>query len=203
MHRLARDDARRLHFHAAAGDIHERTLAVNRIAERVDHAAEQTLANRHVNDGAGTLDGVAFLDTTIFTEDHDADIVDFEVEGHALDAAREFDHLAGLDLIEAMHAGDAVTDAEHLADLGNLGFSAEILDLALQDFGNLCGADIHHATPFITDLSELSLARIDASIMREPSLTTRPPISSGSTRAWTTTLPAAADDNADLSCASD
>ena len=35
----------------------DRALAVDRVAERVDHAAEQALADRHVDDGAGALDG--------------------------------------------------------------------------------------------------------------------------------------------------
>jgi hypothetical protein len=32
------------------------------------------------------------------------------------DAAGELDHLAGLDIVEAVDAGDAVTDRQHLAD---------------------------------------------------------------------------------------
>ena len=63
MHRLARNDAGRLDVDAAAfGDVRSVALAVDRIAQRIDHAAEQALADRHVHDGAGALDGVAFLD---------------------------------------------------------------------------------------------------------------------------------------------
>ena len=39
---------------------YDRALAVDRVAEAVDDAAEQALADRHVDDGAGALDGVAF-----------------------------------------------------------------------------------------------------------------------------------------------
>src|SRR3546814_8724151 len=69
-----------------------------------------------------------------------------------------------------------VCSSDLLADFGNFGFGAEILDLRLQDFRNLCGADVHHATPFMAVLRLLSLLRTEASIMRDPSLTTRPPI---------------------------
>ena len=110
----------------------DRALAVDRIAERIDHAAEQALADRHVHDGAGALDGVAFLDGAVVAEDHDADIVAFEVQRHALDAAGKLDHLAGLHIVEAVDAGDAVADRQHLADFADLGFLAEILDLALR-----------------------------------------------------------------------
>src|SRR5690606_9045173 len=94
-------------------------------------------------DGAGALDGVAFLDVAVAAEDDDADIVGFEVQRHAANAAGELDHLAGLDIVEAVDAGDAVTDGQNLTDFGNLGFLAEILDLVFQNCGNFRGADIH------------------------------------------------------------
>src|ERR671925_419410 len=83
-------------------------LAVERIAERVDHAAEQALADRHVDDLLGPLDRAAFLDVAIVAEDHDADIVVLEVQRHAAGAVLELDHLAGLDLVEPIDPGDAV-----------------------------------------------------------------------------------------------
>ena len=57
VHRLARDDARRLDFDAAALVGLDRALAVDRIAEPVDDAAEQALADGNVDDRAGALDG--------------------------------------------------------------------------------------------------------------------------------------------------
>ena len=69
-------------------------------------------------------------------------------ERHAADAASELDHLAGLDLVEAVDAGDAVADRQHLADLGDLGLLAEILDLLLEDRGDFGGADVHQPTSF-------------------------------------------------------
>ena len=121
----------------------DRPLAVDRIAKRIDDTAEQALADRHFDDGAGALDRLAFLDLAVGTEDHDADIVDFEIERHAFDAALELDHLAGLHVVEAVDAGDTVADRQHLADFRNLGFLAEILDLIFEYRGDFCGADIH------------------------------------------------------------
>ena len=137
----------------------DRPLAVDRIAERVDDAAEQALADRHVDDGAGALDGLAFLDLAVIAEDHDADIVGFEVERHAAHAVLELDHLAGLHVVEAVDARDAVADRKHLADLRDLGLLAEILDLLLEDRGDFCGADVHQPTSFIACLIALSLVR--------------------------------------------
>ena len=157
----------------------DRPLAVDRVAERVDHAAEQALADRRLDDGAGPLDGVAFLDLAVGAEDDDADIVGLEVQRHAADAAGELDHLAGLDVVEAVDAGDAVADRQHLADLGDLRLLAEILDLLLEDRGDFCGPDFHQPTSFMASLSELSLVLSEPSIMRLPTLTIRPPISDG------------------------
>src|SRR5919112_1151122 len=69
-----------------------------------------SLTDWNVDDGAGALDGVAFLDLGVRAEDHDADIVGLEVERHALHAVGELDHLAGLDVVEAVDARDTVTD---------------------------------------------------------------------------------------------
>ncbi len=133
MHRLAWDDARGLHFHTLALGALDRALAVNRVAKAIDNTAQQALANRHVNDGAQALDGVAFLDLAVGTENHDTDIVGFQVQGHALDPVRELDHLAGLDLVQPVDTGDTVTDGEDLTDLGDISFGTEVRDLAFQN----------------------------------------------------------------------
>jgi hypothetical protein len=112
VHRLARNDARRLHVHGGALLGLDRALAVDRVAERVDHAAEQTLADRHVDDLAEALNSVAFFQAAVFAEDDDADVVAFEVEGHALHAARKLDHFTGLNVLEAIDAGDTVADRQ-------------------------------------------------------------------------------------------
>ncbi len=110
VHRPARNDAWRLDVDAGAFGGVDRTLAVDRIAERVDDAAEQFLADRHIDNRAGALDGLTFLDVAVVAENDDADIVALEIERHAAHAVLELDHLAGLDVVEAIDAGDAVAD---------------------------------------------------------------------------------------------
>src|SRR3984957_7374656 len=180
VHGFARNDAGRLDVDAGALGGIDRALAVDRIAERVDDAAEQLLADGHVDDGAGALDRLAFLDVALRAENHDADIVALEIERHAAHAILEFDHLAGLDIVEAIGARDAVADRQHLADFGHLGFIAEIGDFVLENGGNLSGADIHQPTSFIRVRIELSLVLSEPSTMREPSLTISPPMIEGS-----------------------
>src|SRR5262249_12216935 len=56
MHRLARDDTGRLHFYALALHVGDRAFAVDRIAETVDDATEQSATDGDVDDRAGALD---------------------------------------------------------------------------------------------------------------------------------------------------
>ena len=67
-----------LFSHAALG-CRNRALAVDRVAKAVHNAAQQSVARRHVHDGLGALDGVAFFNVLVRTKDNDADVVDFEV----------------------------------------------------------------------------------------------------------------------------
>jgi hypothetical protein len=144
VHRLAGDDARRLDVDAATLGEGDRALAVDRLAQRVDDAAQQALADRNVHDLAEAADFVAFSDGGVGAEDNRADVVALEVQGHALHAGlRELDHLAGLDVVQTVDAGDAVADRQHLADVGHVRFNAEGGDLRLEDGRNLGGADVH------------------------------------------------------------
>src|SRR5690606_997208 len=111
----------------------QRTLAVDRLAQRVDHAAQQGRADRHFHDLAQALDLVAFLDAAVVAEDHDADIVALQVQGHALGAVGELHHFAGHDVVQAIDPGDAVADRQDLADIADLGLIAEAGDLLLED----------------------------------------------------------------------
>ena len=111
-----------------------------------------------------------------------------QVQCHAANAARELDHLARLDAVQAVDTGDAVADRQHLADFRDLGLGPEIRDLIFEDGGDLCGAEVHHAAPFIDNCSFSSLVLSEESTMREPTLTISPPRMPASTFASMETL---------------
>ena len=107
-HRLARDHARRDLLDDVGHLGVDRALAVDRLAERVDHAADQLGADRHFEDAARALDGVAFGDVLVFAQHHRADRVALEVEREAERVARELEHLALHRVGQAVDAADAV-----------------------------------------------------------------------------------------------
>ena len=153
--RFARDDARRLAVCHPAFRRVDRTLTVERIAKAVHNATQKAVARRHVHDRVRALDGVAFFNVAVGAEDHDADVVAFQVQRHALNATGEFDHLTGLHIVEAVDPRDPVTDGQHAANFGNLRVLTERLDLVLEDLRNLSCLDRH----FIRPLSSCSGVR--------------------------------------------
>ena len=144
LHRLALDDAGRLELGRAGLLGVDVALAVERVAERVDDAPQQLLADRDLEQLARPLDGVALDHVLPRAEEHDADVVGLEVQREARHVVRELEHLERLAVLEAVDAGDAVGHGEDGADLGQVGLAlVEALDAALEDAGDLVWLDLH------------------------------------------------------------
>ena len=124
---------------ALAGGL-DRALAVERVAERVDDAAEEAVADGHRHHLAGAADGLALLDVLPLAEEGAADVVLLEVERDPGHAVLELEALEGDAVLEAVDASDAVADLEHGADLAEVGLDVELADPVLQDRGDLFGA---------------------------------------------------------------
>ena len=125
---LALDHAGGLELERAPLRRLDRPLAVERIAERVDDAAEHPLADRHAHHLARAADRLAFLDELPLTEERDPDVVLLEVERDPDDAVLELEPLERDAVLEAVDAGDAVTDLQHRADLGQVRLDVVLLD---------------------------------------------------------------------------
>ena len=136
---LPLDDAGSLELERAPLGGLDRALAVERVAERVDDAAEHALADRDAHDLAGAADGLALLDELPLTEERDADVVLLEVERDADDAVLELEPLERDAVLEAVDARDAVADLQHGADLGEVRLDVVLLDPGLEDRGDLFG----------------------------------------------------------------
>src|SRR5690606_6570367 len=72
-HGLTVDDAGRDALDGRHALVLDRTFAVDRIAQRIDDAAEQPFAHRHFENASRRLDRVAFDDVLVFAQDHGTD----------------------------------------------------------------------------------------------------------------------------------
>jgi hypothetical protein len=143
-HGLPRDDPRRLGLDQPALLENHRPLVVDRVAQPVHHAAQQRLAHRHVHDVTGAVHRIALADLPVIAENHHADIVELQIQHHALHAgAGKFHQLALHGVAQAKNPGNAVADAQHLAGLGHVRGRVEIRDLAFQNLRNFGGANLH------------------------------------------------------------
>ncbi|OQA07531.1 MAG: hypothetical protein BWY66_01348 [bacterium ADurb.Bin374] len=113
LHGLALHDVGGVHLGGSGFGRHDRSLAVERLPERIDDAAEHGVTDGHRDDFPGRLDQVAFVDAAVGAHDDAADVVLFEVEHEAAHAVRELDEFAGHHLLKTMHAGNAVTDLQN------------------------------------------------------------------------------------------
>ncbi len=110
---LAKDDARSDPLDRAGLVGLDRALAVDRLAEGVDDAPDQGVADRHRGDAPGGPDLVALFDVGVLTHDDDTDGILFQVEGQAERAVLgELDQLARHDLAQPVDTGDAVADLD-------------------------------------------------------------------------------------------
>jgi hypothetical protein len=132
VHRFTGDHARGDLFDHVGHLGVDRALAVDRLAQRVDHAADQLGADRHFQDAARALDGVAFGDVLVFAQNHGADRVALEVQRQAVGGQcrrrwREFEHFALHHVGQAVDAADAVGDRHHGALVANVGAGGQAL----------------------------------------------------------------------------
>ena len=143
-HRLPIDDARRNALDRHEGLRRDRTLAVDRLPQRIHDAAEQLFADGHRDDAPGALHDVAFLDFRVLAEQHRADAVFLEIQRDAEDAVRKLEHLAGHGALDAVHARDAVAERHDAADFGDVHLDGVAADLLADDLGNLFSFDVHN-----------------------------------------------------------
>ncbi len=140
---MALDDARGDDLKLAELRGSDRALAIERLAERIDDAAQHGGPDRDFDDAAGFLHRVALFDLGIVANEHRANRILFEVQREAHDAAGELEELSHLAVRQAVDARDAVADLEHRADVFDVDFALERLELALQNRCNFFGSNCH------------------------------------------------------------
>ena len=167
----------------------DRALAVERIAERVDHPAEQGVADRNRQHAAGRSDGVAFLDVARITHDDRTDRVLIEVEGDTEESAGELQQLGGHRVRADRHPGDAVTDGEDIPH--RLGFQAGFQPARWERSAAAMSSVLSVSSAIVRQphcsRSSSNRPRINPSSTVSPTLVTSPPTTDGSTMTFTWT----------------
>ena len=105
-------------------------LAVERLAQGVDHPAEQGVAHRHREDAPGRLDQLLLLEPGVVAQDHGADGLLVEVEGQALGAVLELEDLVDRGTGQAGDPGDPVAHLDDAADLLGPDLGRVVVDVA-------------------------------------------------------------------------
>ena len=119
--------------------------AVDRLAQRVDHAAEEAVADRHRQDLAGAADRLALLDAAGSPRMHDTDLAHVEVQREAEHAVLELEQLVGHRRGQALDAGDAVAGLGDGADLLAGDLRGVRRDVALERAPDLIRGDVSSA----------------------------------------------------------
>jgi hypothetical protein len=123
-------------------DVGDLAEAVDRVAHRVDGAAEVAVAHRHGQDLAGATDGRALFDALGLAEHDDADLANVEVQCDAECAVGELQQLVGHRRRQPLHLGDAVTRGDDHAHLFAGGRSGGVLlDKPVEGVPNLIGTN--------------------------------------------------------------
>ena len=96
----------------------DRPLAVDRLAQHVHHAAQQPLADRHLEQAARGLDLGALGHFGKIAQQHAADLGFLEVQRQAEEAVGELDQLVEHDVAQAFDLRDAVAALPHDPGIG-------------------------------------------------------------------------------------
>jgi len=143
--RLALNNAGSDHFDTAELRGFNRPFTVDGSTGTVDNAPHNGFADGYLGDPTGSLDDVAFFDVGDLTENGNADIVPFQVENHAEDAAWELQEFHGHGVLDAVDPGDAVTDGQHRSGLTDVQLLLVVLDLFGYDLTYFFCPDCIHA----------------------------------------------------------
>jgi hypothetical protein len=110
----------------------DRSLAVDRLAQRVDHPPHQPVTDRDRGDAPGPRDDHAFLDPGVVAHDDHADGVHLQAEGDSHHAVGEAHELLGANIRQSGDPRDAVAGLQDRSDVLDLDGGRESFDLAAE-----------------------------------------------------------------------
>ena len=178
--RLAVDDAGGGSFNGVIIRFGNFALAVDRRAERIDHAAEKRISDRDTGGSAAAEDDAARLYGGLARKNNAADTFFLQIEHHAAHAVFKNQNLAVFRARQTADLGDAVAVGEDGADLSRGGLRLEILQRFAEQRDNVApaadgGGDLvlqltafAGAAPVIDQLTALALAELQPEAVLHP-----------------------------------
>src|SRR5262249_24067646 len=120
-----------------------RTFAVDRLAQGVNHAATQFRTDWHFQNTAGALDGVAFGDVLVGAQNNGTNGVTLQVHCQAKGVAWEFQHLTLHHVRQAVDAADTVCYGNYGALIAHFSAAVNALDPALDQLADFGWVELH------------------------------------------------------------
>ncbi len=142
-HRLSLNHTQRLAFNWQMFVRFDRSFTVDWLAQWVCDSSKHGLAHGNLHDSAGSLGSVALLNMRIFAKKHDADVILFEVERHAVQMTGKLNQLAEHHFFQAIDASDSVTNLHDFANFLKLDRRLKAFYLFLDDRSNFFRTNLH------------------------------------------------------------
>ena len=145
--RLTINHARGDLFHHVVFFRLDRALAVDRLTEGVDHAADQSAADGNGKNALGGLDHVAFGNVFVITENNGTDGIALKVESQAVGVVGEFQHFALHHVAETVNTANTVGHRNYGALGAKISGNAEAFDTLLQQIADFTRIELHLTAP--------------------------------------------------------
>ena len=122
----------------------DRTLAVDGLAQSVDHSADQSRADRHGKNAAGRLDRIAFRNLFVITENNCADGITFKVQREAVGVIGEFKHFTLHHVVKTVNTANAIGNRNYGSLSTEISGDAKAFNSLLEQFADFTGIELHH-----------------------------------------------------------
>ena len=122
----------------------DRTATIDRVAERIDHPTFELGTDRNFEDATSAARLLSFRQLQIIAEDHRADRIPLQVQGHAVETTVKGDHLPVHHVAQAVDPYDAVGHGDDGSLILGLGGHIEPFDPLADQFADFRGIQLLH-----------------------------------------------------------
>src|SRR5579875_227416 len=123
-------------------------FAVNGPAQRIHDTTDQGLSHWNRDDPPGAFYRVTLLDVAVIAKQYNPNLIFFQIESDADGLWSKFDQFARHDILQAVNACNAVTNADYRSCFGNIRDGVEILNFRTEYARNFVCSDVSHPFPF-------------------------------------------------------